>query len=241
MTDECYGTGFALSGGFVKGYAHLGALQALFEYGIRPEIIAGVSIGAVAGVFIADGKRPEEVLELFMSREFRSFTGFTRSRGGFMNLDNFYGFLDTGRSVHFREGEIAPRIAASCCVPGLFTPIEIEGDHYVDGGVLMNLPVSVIRGRCEKVVAVNLSKIVPDRDYRHNVFGILMRTYHLMSHCNVIHDRRNADILIEPDGLSIYGNTQLDKGREIFDIGYEAARKVIEQVKDIVYPRSGEA
>ena len=102
-----------------------------FEYGIRPEIIAGVSIGAVAGVFIADGKRPEEVLELFMSREFRSFTGFTRSRGGFMNLDNFYGFLrdtlsvgrieelslplavtatnlDTGRSVHFREGEIAP-------------------------------------------------------------------------------------------------------------------------------------
>ena len=85
-------------------------------------------------------------------------------------------------------------------MPGLFTPIEIEGDHYVDGGVLMNLPVSVIRGRCEKVVAVNLSKIVPDRDYRHNVFGILMRTYHLMSHCNVIHDRRNADILIEPTG-----------------------------------------
>ena len=68
MTDECYGTGFALSGGFVKGYAHLGALQALFEYGIRPEIIAGVSIGAVAGEIIADGKRTEEVFELFMSR-----------------------------------------------------------------------------------------------------------------------------------------------------------------------------
>ena len=97
------------------------------------------------------------------------------------------------------------------------------------------------RGGGETPPKQNLSKIVPDRDYRHNVFGILMRTYHLMSHCNVIHDRRNADILIEPDGLSIYGNTQLDKGREIFDIGYEAARKVIEQVKDIVYPRSGEA
>ncbi len=261
MADECYGTGFALSGGFVKGYAHLGALQALFEYGIRPDIIAGVSIGAVAGVFIADGKTPKQVLELFMSKEFRSFTGFTRSRGGFMNLDNFYGFLretlsvkrieelalplvvtatdlDTGLSVHFREGEIAPRVAASCCVPGLFTPIEIDGDRYVDGGVLMNLPVSLLRGKCEKVVAVNLSRIVPDRDYRHNVFGILLRTYHLMSHCNVIHDRRNADMLIEPDGLAVYGNTQLDKGREIFDIGYEAARKVIEQVKDIVYPLS---
>lgn len=257
--EACYGTGFALSGGFVKGYAHLGALQALFEYGIRPDTIAGVSIGAVAGVFIADGRTPAEVLDLFMSREFRSFTGFTRSRGGFMNLDNFYGFLretlsaerieelalpltvtatdlDTGRSVHFREGAIAPRVAASCCVPGLFTPIEIDGDHYVDGGVLMNLPVSVIRGTCRRVVAVNLSKIVPDREYRHNVFGILMRTYHLMSHCNVMHDRRSADLLIEPDGLSSYGNTQLDKGREIFDIGYVAARKVIEEAGATVFP-----
>ena len=78
-------------------------------------------------------------------------------------------------------------------------------------------------------------------DYRENVVGILMRTSDLKCLCLVNVVRRNADILIEPDGLSIYGNTQLDKGREIFDIGYEAARKVIEQVKDIVYPRSGEA
>ena len=105
----------------MKGYAHLGALQALFEYGIRPEIIAGVSIGAVAGVFIADGKRPEEVLELFMSREFRSFTGFTRSRGGFMNLDNFYGFLRDTLSV----GRIEPRKN----LPGLVAAWQIVRDR----------------------------------------------------------------------------------------------------------------
>ena len=256
----CYNTGFALSGGFVKGYAHLGALQALFEYGIRPDIISGVSIGAAAGAFIADGCSPLEVLDLFVSREFRSFTGLTRSRGGFMDLDNFYDFLnknlsvkrieelriplvvtatnlDTGRSVHFDEGEIAPRVAASCCVPGLFSPIEIDGDRYVDGGVLMNLPVSVIRGRCEKVVAVNLSRIVPDREYHYNVIGILLRTYHLMSHSNITHDRRIADILIEPEGLEVYGNRQLDRGREIFDIGYEAASKVLEHVGEIVFPK----
>lgn len=257
--EESYKTGFALSGGFVKGFAHLGALQALLEYGIRPEIISGVSIGSVAGAFLADGKKPLEVLDLFKSREFRSFTSFTRSKGGFMNLDHFYGFLketisvkrieelslplvvtatnlDTGRSIHFHEGELAPRIAASCCVPGLFTPVEIDGDHYVDGGVLMNLPVSIIRGACDKVVAVNLSKITPDKEYRYNVFGVLYRTYHLMSHCNVIYDRRAADLLIEPDGLEEFGNTQLDRGQEIFDIGYRTAVKVIEQVGEIIYP-----
>lgn len=259
--EEFYKTGFALSGGFVKGFAHLGALQALKEYGINPDIVSGVSIGSVAGAFLADGKTPTEVLGLFMSREFRSFTSFTRAKGGFMNLDNFYSFirdnisakriedlslplvvtatnLDTGRSIHFREGELAPRIAASCCVPGIFTPVEIDGDHYVDGGVLMNLPVSTIRGLCDKVIAVNLSKITSDSDYRHNVFGVLYRTYHLMSHCNIIYDRRAADLLIEPDGLEEFGNTHLDKGKEIFDIGYKAAVKVIEQVKDIIYPAS---
>ena len=102
--------------------------------------------------------------------------------------------------------------------------------------MLQNLPVSVLRCQCDKVVAINLSHIVPSRDYRHNMLGILMRTYHLMSHSNILNDRRAADMLIEPEGLEAYGNTQLDRGREIFDIGYRAARKVIDQVGDIVFP-----
>lgn len=259
MEEPYYKTGFALSGGFIKGYAHLGALQALFESGIRPDIVAGVSIGSVAGAFLADGRTPIEILDLFLSKDFGDFTSISWERGGLMDLDNFYDFLnenlsvrrieqlslplivtatnlDTGLSVHFREGEIAPRVAASCCMPGLFAPIKIDGDHYVDGGVLQNLPVSVLRCRCEKVVAVNLSHIVPTRDYRHNMLGILMRTYHLMSHSNILTDRRAADMLIEPDGLEVYGNTQLDRGREIFELGYNAARKVINQFGHLVFP-----
>ena len=47
--------GYALSGGFIKGFAHLGVMQALLEHDIRPDIISGVSAGALAGVFYADG------------------------------------------------------------------------------------------------------------------------------------------------------------------------------------------
>ncbi len=260
-TTEHYRTGFALSGGFIKGFAHLGALQALAERGIRPDIISGVSIGAVAGAFIADGWKPVEILDLFMSKEFGSFTGFTRSRGGIMHLDNFFDFLEEsisakriedlklplivtatdlnrGVSVHFREGELAPRIAASCCVPGLFTPIAIDGAQYVDGGVLMNLPVSNLRRICDKVIAVNLSHIEPEKVQRRSIISVLMRAYHLMSHCNVIYDRNSADILIEPMHLDEYGNTQFDKGREIFEIGYNAASAILDIVCDIVFPDS---
>ena len=55
--------GYALSGGFIKGFAHLGVMQALLEHDIRPDIISGVSAGALAGVFYADGNEPHKVLQ----------------------------------------------------------------------------------------------------------------------------------------------------------------------------------
>ena len=58
--------------------------------------------------------------------------------------------LDHGRLVNFHKGDIAERVAASCCMPVLFAPVNIDGTHYVDGGLLMNLPVSTLRRICEK-------------------------------------------------------------------------------------------
>lgn len=248
---EKHKTGYALSGGFIKGFAHLGAVQALYEHDIRPDIIAGVSAGALAGVFLADGKEPYEVLQLFEEKDFGNFTTFSlRAKGGFMLLDQLHDFLyenlsvrnleelrmpmvitatnlDQGKQEHFRSGDIAPRVAASCCYPGLFTPVNIDGAHYIDGGVLMNLPVSVIRNDCEKVVAVNVSPIIA-QEYKMNVINVLQRTYHLMSHSNILLDCGMADLLIETHNLNSYGNTELDKANEIFDRGYEAAKKVLE-------------
>lgn len=59
-----YKIGLAMGGGGARGYAHLGVLKALEEKGIKPDIISGVSAGALAGVFIATGKKPEEMFEI---------------------------------------------------------------------------------------------------------------------------------------------------------------------------------
>ena len=61
-----YGIGLALSGGGAKGFAHLGAIQALEEKGIKPDIISGTSAGAIVGAFYACGFKPKEILEMFM-------------------------------------------------------------------------------------------------------------------------------------------------------------------------------
>ena len=74
QTKRKYPIGFALSGGFIKGFAHLGVMQALLEHDIKPAIISGVSAGALAGVFYADGNEPHQVLQFFAGHKFQDLT-----------------------------------------------------------------------------------------------------------------------------------------------------------------------
>ncbi len=242
-----YGVGFALSGGFIKGFAHLGMMQALFEHGIRPDIIAGVSAGALAGAFIADGKEPYKVVEIFQRYTFAQLTCFARSVSGLLKMDDFMEFLrtnlsvrriealklplvvvasdlDHGMSVQFRQGDLDKCLAASCCMPVLFAPVVIDGVHYVDGGVFMNLPVSPIRGECDKVVAINVSPINATT-YKKNVLSIAVRCFNYMFRANALHDKLLADLLLEAYNLDSFSNTELEKAGEIFEAGYRQANE----------------
>ncbi len=253
-TDKPYKIGYALSGGFIKGFAHLGVMQALLEHDIRPDIISGVSAGALAGVFCADGNEPHEVLQFFSHHKFMDLTSWSRNAAGLLKLDDFMDFLrsnlkaqkledlktplivtatdlDHGTCVQFRTGDIAPRIAASCCMPVLFTPIRIGNTDYVDGGVFKNLPASVIRRDCEKVIAINVSPIAP-KEYKRNIINIALRSYHFMFRANTFADKMMSDLLIEPTGLEGYNNTELEKAEEIFSLGYKCGNEILRQLID---------
>lgn len=249
-----YDTGFALSGGFIRGFAHLGIMQALLEHDIRPDILSGVSAGAIAGVFVADGNDPWQAFEKFNGITFSDLTAFSLDRQGLLKMDGFVDFLrsnlrarrleelhiplivtatdfDHGCSVHFRDGEIAERVAASCCLPVLFPPRKIDGVYYVDGGVLMNLPVTTLRSQCRRVIALNVSPMVTDA-YKKNMIDIALRVYNYVFQANAIFQKEACDLLIEPDGLDGYSNRDLSKAREIFDRGYVAAQAVLETADD---------
>ncbi len=244
-----YEIGYALSGGFIKGFAHLGAVQALLEYDIHPDIIAGVSAGALAGAFLADGNEPYQCLKFFSGHTFRDLTKLSLSSSGIFSLQPFIQFLrenlkvrriedlqipliivatdlDNGRSVLFREGDLAKCLAASCAMPILFMPEEIDGITYADGGILKNLPVSTIRNLCQHVIAVNVSPLQA-RKYKKNLWNIALRTYHFMFESNSIPERELADLLIESYNLYGYSNTELEKAEEIFTQGYNASKELI--------------
>ena len=139
--------------------------------------------------------------------------------------------FDHGQCVHFTRGEIARRVAASCCIPVLFAPVKIGGTYYVDGGVFMNVPVTPIRDMCDKVLALNVYKLVAD-EYSKNLAAIALRAYHFMFQANTFTELEKADLVIAPDGLGSYSNYELEKAEEIFSAGYFAASKVLEGLEE---------
>ena len=250
FNQKPYKTGIALSGGGIKGLCHAGVFKALEEQGIIPDILSGVSSGAVVAALYADGYTPDEIAKLFEDISFRQMTKIQIPDGGFFRIDAFQKFLnktlraktfkdlkiplrivatnlDKGQSVVFSSGKLVDAIIASCSIPVLFTPKIIDGVHYVDGGVLKNFPVSTIRDDCEKVIGINASPMVAD-EYKPSILTVASRTYHFMFKANILHDKELCDLLIEPVDMGNYDTFDVDKGREIFELGYLNARQLLQ-------------
>lgn len=239
-----YNLGIALSGGGAKGFAHLGVMKALYERGIYPDIISGTSAGAFAGVFIADGHDPKEVLTYFEKKTFKEFAELTIPHTGIFKASRFKEFLNkhikaktfeelhvplktvatdlvNGKSVVFDHGPLIHAITASCAYPIVFTPVEINNIHYVDGGLFKNFPVTPIRTECKFVIGVNVSPLT-HQEYKNSLLYVAERSFHYMSVANSVIDRRLSDILIETEALAKYPMFTLEHTREIFDVGYQA-------------------
>lgn len=241
-----YHLGYALSGGGAKGFAHLGVLKVLDKYGLRPNVIAGTSAGALAGVFYADGFHPDEIAELFRKKEFREFIEFTLPQTGFLKSTGLFNFLkknlraqtfeelqipfvaaatDWNRActVTFSKGDhLAEAVVASCSVPVVFRPQYIDDVPYVDGGLLKNFPVSVIRKNCKYVIGVNVALIIPPAE-KSNIRKMAERTFNLMSNSNTLIDKNLCDILIETKGVEKYTMFDLNNIDAILEKGYQCA------------------
>lgn len=247
-----YNIGYALSGGGAKGFAHLGAIKALEERKLKPDIIAGTSAGALAGVFYADGYTPDEIVDLFENTRFKQFIEFTIPKSGLFRATGLINFLkknlraktfeqlqipfaaiatdwEKGTYVAFSEGDnLAEAVVASCCVPLIFSPIEIDGRYYVDGGLLKNLPASVIREHCNVLFGVNVAMIMPPED-KNNLKYFAERTFTMMATSNTLADKKLCNVLIETKGLNEYWMFDLDHTKEIVQKGYESAVKKLNE------------
>ena len=188
--------GLALGSGSARGWAHIGAIRALEEKGVKPDLICGTSIGALVGAVYASGQLDEleqwvtglawtNVVRLMditwkggLIRGQRLFNLFraTFRDIDISELDMPFGAIATeltsGREIWLRHGKLFDVVRASIATPGLFTPVVQDGTILVDGGLVNPVPVSMCRALgAEVVIAVDLSwgKLGPYRDRSRSV------------------------------------------------------------------------
>lgn len=174
--------GLALGSGSARGWAHIGVLQELKAMGIRPDIVAGTSIGALVGAVYASNQI-DEFADWVQGLSFRDVLGFLDIgfTGGMVKGEKLFSFfseqqqnpriedleiafatvatdMQLGREVWIREGEVLTAARASSALPGLFPPVHYKGQWLLDGGLVNPVPVSVCRALgADVVIAVNLN------------------------------------------------------------------------------------
>ena len=249
-----YRIGLALGGGGARGFAHIGVLRALEEMGIKPDVISGTSAGSIIAALYADGYTPQHIIRLFSELDVKELVDVTIPRNSLLKMDKFIHFIDkrlhskriedlkiptyivatdfdNGKSVAFDKGDLAIRIAASCSIPIVFPPIAIDGIHYVDGGVMRNLPVTPIRDLCDVVIGINVSPMQHEQ-YENNLLSITNRAYNFLSCGNVFPDIALCDILIENEDISGYNVFDLDEQEKIEELGYQKAIEVLNNLTE---------
>lgn len=174
--------GLALGAGVARGWSHIGVLQVLSQHGLRPDFIAGTSIGAVVGACYAAGKLDQLedfALSLTRSRIF-GLLDINFGGGGLMNGQKITRLLDrelsgisiedlkprfvavatemrTGHEIWLSRGRLAPALHASYAIPGVFRPQKINQRWLFDGAIVNPVPVSVCRGLGARlVISINL-------------------------------------------------------------------------------------
>jgi NTE family protein len=240
-----YKTGLVLSGGAVRGIAHLGVLQALEEKKIKIDIIAGASAGALAGAFIAEGYHSGEILEIFLKKKIFEIMSIAVPRTGLFKVERLKSILKSqlkteniedlkiplvisatnfyeGKIEYFDKGPLVETLIASASIPILFELAKLNNKVYIDGGIMDNLPIKPIRDKCEKLIAVYTNPIGKIEKTK-NLIQVAERAFHLAIASEVVHKKVMADVFIEPIKLKEYGLLELRKAREIYKIGYEAA------------------
>lgn len=246
--------GLALSGGAVRGAAHIGVLQVLEREGIIPDVIAGTSAGAIVGAGYAAGVSTATMSAVFRTlrwprlARFSLRTGlslfdtepmeaFIREQIGVQTFDELQRpfaavacDILTGERVVLREGSVARAVRASAALPGLFPPVEMNGRLLVDGGVVDNLPVDVVREMgADYVIAIDLIPPPVSQPHPSNPFEMLLMAANLLVRQNHP-DPQSVDCYIQP-ALGGYAPWDFSHGPEMEALGRAAAEAVIVKIK----------
>jgi NTE family protein len=247
--------GLVLSGGGARGLAHIGVIAALEKNGISPDLVSGASMGAIVGTLYAAGVSPEEMLNIARNRKLHKLFDWTFPKhGGMLTLnilrqvleqyvpvDSFDSLkkklyitvsnISSGHEEVFCKGELHKAVITSASIPIIFEPQVFNGQTYVDGGLLNDLPVEPIVGKCEKIIASHVNYNGPEPELT-SIRAIAERVYRLAIYQHVEKNFHKCDYIIDPPELRSHGIFEFRNIDNLYEIGYRATELLISKMNE---------
>lgn len=255
--------GLALGSGGARGFAHLGVLRVLEEEEIPVDLLLGSSVGSLIGALWVGSPGPAEAGRIagevgrddfFDFGPRAMFSGalargegierFVRERIGEVAIESLprrFGVvateLRTGRTVVFERGPLARAVRASCAIPGVFPPVEIDGELHVDGAVTAPVPAALVRARgIDLVIGVAIPAAIPDRR-PESALQVVLRAIEILSTELELAKARDADILIVPEVGDVASDDFTQRER-LIAAGEAAARAALPAIRAAIRERT---
>lgn len=246
--------GIVLSGGGVRGVAHIGLLQALSENNIHPQVISGTSAGALVGALYAAGYEAKDMLTFFKTTPLFGFSFYATTKPGLLDSEKYRQFFEQyfpednfsalykrlfigatdiahARGVLFEKDELIRPLLASAALPPLFTPVEINNTLYVDGGIMDNFPVEPLTYECNRIIGSYVNPVSKlSKKYFTNSAKVFRRAADLRLYADSQFKFSQCEYVFEPQELSKFGLLDTKQIDAIFNIGYETACRDMESI-----------
>lgn len=246
--------GLALGGGAARGFAHVGVIKTLETHGIQADRVVGTSAGAVVGALYASGLGAFDLQKLAIQMEESQLADWTLLERGWLKGEALERFINqqvgnkplealprrfactatdirNGELVLFERGNTGQAVRASAAVPGVFSPVAINGRDYVDGGLVAPVPAREARGLgADLVIAVDISARPGGRK---GVSGIelLLDTIATMGGAIAREQLREADVVIRP-AIQRLSATHFEQRHEAILEGERAALAALPRIRE---------
>lgn len=252
--EEPFTIALVLGGGSARGFSHIGLIQALEENGVPVDLLVGTSMGSIVAGLYAAGYSVENMTEIVTALDTAALLDIPMPLGGgLVDTSGLQHYLDlllggrtyselptpfhsvivnlgTGKELALHEGNVSKGIQASMSIPGIFPPVQIGDQYYVDGGLKNVVPANVAADLgADVIIAVSLERDYQDPNYRHLLNNLRMSLTAMMDGYTELNTAM-ADVLIVPKvGL----DSSMDYQRAAYFIqqGYQAGLDYMDQIK----------
>lgn len=245
--------GLVLSGGGVRGMAHIGVIKAMREYEIEADYVSGSSAGALVGALYAQGHTVEDMLKFFRETPLFKYNFFALGKPGLVDTERYFDIfkeyfpednfgalekrlsiavtnLELGSEEIIEDGELIKPLLASAALPPIFSPVSYRDSLYADGGIMNNFPSEAIRDKVDTLLGSNVSVVgkMQKKDLTNSV-QIAARTTALMIYAMNKSKINSCELCITPKALEHIGVLDRKGIEEAYAIGYEEAIKQFEK------------